>query len=267
MTTVVCFKVPDGIVLGADSAMTVHRQAHGDNRYDSYHKLSRVGCLPVATAMWGRGSIGQRSIPSLVEELSVSHIAREPAEAWDVERVARALYALLVQRHESSPHNAETAALHMLVAGYSPGSYHGQVWRLQVPDGEPRLIASEETLTISWFGVTDAIHTLWWGHSPHLPQVLEEQGLEAAEIQRVIQGLRRRAAWGPERLDFGMPLQNAVDLVAFLMSVEISHERYSPGLARSAPPVDLLVVRSGGAQWVRRKELFAPPAPVGGLLP
>jgi hypothetical protein len=53
--------------------------------------------------------------------------------------------------------------------------------------------------------------------------------------------------------------------VGFLVSVEIARERYSPGLARSAPPLDLLVVRAGGVKWVRRKEFIAPPTILGGL--
>jgi hypothetical protein len=263
VTTVVCFKVPDGIVLGADSAMTVTRPG-GENRYDSYHKLSVVCGLPVATAMWGRGAIGQRSIPSLVEEFSVERPTATDG-AWTVESLARELYAFLKERWDALPPQAHQTPLHMLVAGYSRGSYHGQVWRLDLPNGEPRLHADLDTLNISWFGVTEAIQTLWWGHSPYLHEALIEEGLDREAAGRVVRRVRERAALGPDRLDFGMPLQNAIDLVGFLVSVEIARERYSPGLARSAPPLDLLVVRAGGVKWVRRKEFIAPPTILGGL--
>jgi hypothetical protein len=100
-----------------------------------------------------------------------------------------------------------------------------------------------------------------------LAEVLEAEGLEREAIGRVTAALRKRAALGPERLDFTMPLQNAIDLVGFLVTVEIARERYTPGLARSAPPVDLLVLRAEGASWVRRKEFIAPPTMLGNFLP
>ena len=267
MTTVVSFKVPDGIVLGADSAMTVNRRGSGENRYDSYHKLSTVADLPVATAMWGRGAIGQRSIPSLVEEFAASCPRKPPTEAWTVEEAARALYQFMQERHDEAPSGPNDPHLHMLVAGYSHGSYHGQIWRFDVPGGEPRLHADQQTLTLSGFGVTEGIHTLWWGHSPALHDALLAEGLDHEAASRVIRRVREHSALGPDRLDFGMPLQNAIDLVAFLVSLEIARERYTPGLARSAPPVDLLVVRADGVRWVRRKEFIAPPTILGGFLP
>lgn len=267
MTTVISFKVPEGIVLSADSAMTVHREHHGDNRYDGYHKLSVLCGLPAGTAMWGRGTIDRRSVPSLVSEFTVTKVQQEPKENWTPQRLATELYEFLSERDQSSAGAATQAPLHMLVAGYAPGSFHGEVWRFALPGQPPRVQADRENLSIAWFGVTEAIQTLWWGHSPRLGQILRDEGVDGEVIQRVMARLRKDAAWGPERLDFTMPLQNAVDLVAFLMAVEIAHERYRPGLARSAPPIDLLVVRPEGAQWVRHKEIIAPPSILGGFLP
>lgn len=265
MTTVVGFKVPDGIVLGADSAMTVTRSL-GDNRYDSYHKLSVVCGLPIATAMWGRGALGQRTVPSMVEEFSVEKSMLR-ATAWSVEDVATELWRFMQAQHDALPPQGGQVPLHMLVAGYSKGSYHGQMWRFDIPGDGPKLHADLKALTISWFGVTEGIQTLWWGHSPALHEVLTEEGVPHDVVHRVVRKLRERSALGPERLDFGMPLQNAVDLVAFLIGVEVTRERYTPGLARSAPPLDLLVVRPGGVHWVQRKELIAPPTLLGGFLP
>lgn len=266
MTTVVCFKVPDGIVLAADSAMTVHRRGTGDNRYDSYHKLSVICGLPMGTAMWGRGVIGQRSVPSLVEEFSVTR-RRENHELNTVEAVTQELFAFLRQKVAETSVTAEDGGLHLLVGGYSPQSYHGQVFQLDLNGPEPRLIADRQTLTISWYGVTEAIQTLWWGHSPTLRSALQEEGLDEEAISRIVRKVRHTSAWGPDRLDFSMPLQNAIDLAGFLVGVEIAKERYSPGLARSAPPVDILVLRSEGPTWVRRKEFIAPPTIFGGIVP
>lgn len=265
MTTVVAFKVPDGIVLGADSAMTVHRPV-GENRYDSYHKLSVVCGLPIATAMWGRGALGQRTVPSLVQEFSTVRSALR-ATAWSMEEVATELWRFVQAKYDELPPHPSPTPLNMLVAGFSKGSYHGQIWRFEVPGDGPKLQANLEALTISWFGVTEGIQTLWWGHSPGLHEALVEEGVPHDVARRVIRRVRERSALGPERLDFGMPLQNAVDLVGFLIGVEVARERYSPSLARSAPPVDVLVVRPGGVHWVQRKELIAPPTVLGSFLP
>lgn len=265
MTTVIAFKVPDGIVLGADSAMTVHRP-NGENRYDSYHKISVVCGLPVATAMWGRGALGQRTIPSLVEEFSTVRSALR-ASAFTVEEVATELWRFMQDTFDALPPHPSPTPLHMLVAGFSKGSYHGQIWRFDIPGDGPKLHADLQTLTISWFGVTEGIQTLWWGHSPYLHEALVEEGIPHDAAHRIVRHVRDRAALGPDRLDFGMPLQNAVDLVAFLIGVEVARERYTPGLARSAPPIDLLAVRPSGASWVHHKQLLAPPTILGGFLP
>lgn len=266
MTTVVCFKVPDGIVFAADSAMTVTRRGTGDNRYDSYHKLSVICGLPMGTAMWGRGVIGQRSVPSLIQEFSATWTG-ENRNLTTVEAAANELFAFLRQKIAETQISNDDGGLHLLVGGYSPQSYHGQVFQLDLNAQEPRLIADRQTLTISWYGVTEAIQTLWWGHSPVLRSVLQDEGLDEDVISKIVRKVRHTSAWGPERLDFSMPLQNAIDLAGFLVGVEIAKERYSPGLARSALPVDILVLRSDGPTWVRRKEFIAPPSIFSGIVP
>ncbi|MCD6497557.1 MAG: hypothetical protein J7M25_04530 [Deltaproteobacteria bacterium] len=263
MTTVVTFKVADGIVIGADSAMTTRKGRMGTNRYDSYQKINQVGRLPVVCTMWGAGLTAGRTTESLVDEFAHTHgyagEVGESATNWTVEDVARSLKAFIEEAvKQEQGCDCKVGRLDLLVSGYSSDAYKGEQWQIRFPQGVVRRRQGEENLALTWDGVNDDIRTLWWGHHPSLRKIMTKNGVSQEQAKTVISDLEQEAAWGPVRVDFSMPVQDAAQLVEFLVSVQIAAERFKPGPARSAAPIDLVVVRYDGVHWLRRKGLALP---------
>ncbi len=257
MTTIVTFKTPDGIVQAADSAMTTRKAKLGANRYDSYEKLCQVGRLPVVVAMWGSALTGGRTVANLVRHFAWTRGYDDPSESeWTMAALAEELaeYVLGVLE-EGTDCGCRASKLDLLLSGYSKGRPFPEQWHLRFPKGTVKRRYGERALAISWDGVTEDIRTLWWGHHPSLGRILSKHGLSQDEQQAVLKDLEARAAWGPERVDFAMPLADAARLVEFLVWVQVTAERFRPGLARSAGPIDVVVVRQEGVTWLRRKSL------------
>ncbi len=256
MTTIVTFKVSDGIVMGADSAMTTNKGKLGSNRYDSYHKLNPIGDYPLVTAMWGAGYINGRTVGSLVHEYSRSGRKALGKDQWTVEGVANDLAEFIDQHFQRK--DCDTCPgkhLEMLVSGYSSGAYQGEQWHLQFPGGKVQRRQGPDDLALSWDGVTEDIRTLWWGHHPRLHSVLTKHGMDSEKAQEAVRELENETAWGPQRVDFSMPVQDAAELVAFLIQVQATAERFKPTPIRTAPPIDLAVVRYDGVHWISRKSI------------
>ena len=54
-----------------------------------------------------------------------------------------------------------------------------------------------------------------------------------------------------------MPMQDAIDLVRYLVQVVVGYVRFAPGALTVAPPIDIAAVTvHDGFQWVARKQWF-----------
>lgn len=55
-----------------------------------------------------------------------------------------------------------------------------------------------------------------------------------------------------------MPIQDAIDLVHFLIDVTCGYVRFAPGPATVAQPIDsAAITRHEGFRWVRRKHYYS----------
>jgi hypothetical protein len=56
-----------------------------------------------------------------------------------------------------------------------------------------------------------------------------------------------------------MPMQDAIDLVRYLVQVVVGYVRFAPGALTVAPPIDIAAITAhDGFQWVARKQWFNP---------
>ena len=258
MSIAICFVARTGIVMGTDSRVTTS-SPEGETREDAYPKLVQFGNLPIGMAMVGAGSYDGRDFRSLVAETWRTCCGGEP-EGLGVEDVARrfADFAGPIARE-----SGQTTSMNVLVAGFSPGEAFGELWEVTLPEGKVKRQAGPRSRTFVWRGRADAVMTLWWGANlDALNTALESHGLAHKESQAVIGDVKKAAAWGPERINWGMPLSSAVDLVRFQLEVQIQSERFLPGRGGCGAPTQLLAINDAGLHWVDRP--FDPIAQVGG---
>ncbi len=259
MSITICFVARTGIVLGTDSRVTTRFDV-GETREDAYPKLVQFADLPVALAMVGVGAYGGLDFRALVAE---THRAwcRESTRSSSVEAIASAF----AQTASSIAEEAKQAqTMTVLIAGYSPDAARGELWEVRLPTGQI-VQRAKDSPTFVWRGQTEAVQTLWWGANMNaLRGALNDAGIDKDTAQAVMNGVKKRSAWGPERMTWGMPLSSAVDLVRFQLEQQIAFERFMPGRGKCGPPTQIVAINDVGLRWMDNPfEAFSQTASTG----
>ena len=247
MSIAIAFVARTGIVMGTDSRVTT-RGREGATREDAYPKLVEFCGAPVATAMVGAGFYGGRNFRALVAE---AHQAwRDEGADGKVEAIAQVIgrtgAAIAKEARIKAP-------MTVLVGGYSPGEMFAELWEVALPGGKAAKRAAMGSQTFVWRGQTEAVKTLWWGANLGvLDKALKDAGVEPEAAKAVTEQVKREAAWGPERISWGMPLSSAVELVRFQLDVQLAYERFMPGRGTCGPPTQLLAINEAGLRWFDR---------------
>lgn len=243
MSIVVCCNLPDGIILGADSAVTIGRsvpQQDGSLRHEVIkvftggEKIYPLGReMPknrFAIASYGLAALEQRTIQSWVREFSSTLGAGMPQQAdgksavYGVAKKARewfrgkyddlVLPALAKERKlplEGIPPEQQPS-LGLVVAGYDVlgSERRGEVWQVQVPEvgGEPGPWQRRglRNFGVDWFGITPPITRLILGFDPGLVDAMIDYFVKRHGVQmsEQAQGEVRKILGGAEyRIPYG----------------------------------------------------------------
>lgn len=245
MSIAIAFVAKTGVVLGTDSRVTL-TLPEGVTREDAYPKLVQFGSHPIGLAMVGAGSYGGRDFRSLVAEAHGA--AKDPTARPTVEGVAKLLLETVGPIAKQA---GQSRGMNVLVAGYGPDDVHAELWEASLPEGGVQRLTSPGSNAFVWRGRSEAAQTLWWGANlGALAATLDEAEIDAEQKKTILEGVRKRAAWGPERTAWGMPLSSAAELVRFQLEVQIQAERFLPGRGHSGPPTQLVAINNSGLHWL-----------------
>ena len=251
MSTVVAFKNPNGLVLAADSQVTFGR-SRDSNIFQSYYKVNQVGALPILTGMWGAGFLCGHDVSTALKEFWHTRFEDRTPDSWTVHEVAEDLLAFF---RDKAGGRTSKNALQMLVGGYSKGVFYPDLLEFSTARTTVTPVSEGEHSIVVWRGISQGIRTLWWGYGPNFDSILKKNGVVDPKVRQAIQDQMQKAwAWGPERMSFNMPIENAARLCEFLVNLEVVRQQCWPGTTRTSGPVDVAVVTAGGVRWVHRKE-------------
>jgi len=257
----VSVKVGEGLVLGADSVVVIsHPDGRVLNTYGYAQKLSQIGELPIGTLNWGVSQIGARSIQSLVSEFERNLDDIIVNGEHHVEAIAEHLYVFLLERYnrQFEENGSHRPLLGMQVAGYSSDAFFPDQFAFQIPhdtsivrirrnrpDGSPDFGAD-------WYGQTDAIVRMYKAYDPNFPALMAgEANMDESAVRNILQRFEY-----PVIFD-GMPLQDAIDFVLWLINLVIGRFRFVLGAPTCGGDVDVAVIRPDEFCWVRRKSWHA----------
>lgn len=231
MSLVVTLYVPSGIVMAADSRMTVLRaedRGEGEQKTrveqqlvlsDSAYKVVDLKTVSVGMSLYDAGMIDNQPMESHVrrfEEEALSHND-------DVRSVANKFMEYLQKKHP-------TANVGFHVAGY----------RTEGKASVPYVLV---------------------GHTIHEKTTRRVNATEEGQLQfgvvRAGDVLVANRLIDPNYLPLfaAMPLQDAIDYAVHLIRATIDTLRFEPRYPSVGGPIDVLVIRADGLQWVQRKEL------------
>ena len=265
MTICISIKVPDGLVLAADSMSSytiLNPATQGWDVVQSYsyaNKLIQFGSASIGSLVWGLGSMQGRSIQNLVEEFVRLNLAQNDPKIADT---ATALASFIKGIYEQQyPDPNARPALGFLVGGYDSTRPFAQQRAFEFPQTPVPVellsnINNQPSFGVQWFGQTDALARLMNGFDGRLIQGLKNGGFDSAQVDNFFSAQNFSALKIPYEVIFdGMPLQDAIDYAAFLVHVVKGRFRFVVGPKVCGGPVDIAVVKPGQFEWIRKKTL------------
>ena len=277
MTIAVVLKVGDGVVLGADSASTLADPNSVINVYFNAEKVfNLVKGLPIGFVTYGLGGLAGRSVVSLAKDLREQMTQRGgPREIdkakYTVEQVAGRLrdffytdyYLKSFPIKVRDPQGKEIdrfEPMGFLVAGFSAHQRHAEVWEVSIDSmgkspAPNQIFGPGQLEGAVWRGQPEALSRLMGGWSSEVADFLINQaGVPMADAFRVLNNLPV-----PRLFHSAMPLQDAIDLVKYMIEVTIGFVRFSPGAPTVHEPVDVAAINfHEGFRWVLRKHYYNP---------
>ena len=272
MSLGIAFKGPEGIVLAADSRVTLNTQVQVPGgpqlllpaTFDNATKLLKVKVQDfVGTITYGAGAIGQkepRTAHSFVPEFEAS-LANAPR--LSVQDYAQKLSDFFMGRWSAAgmPNPAPPGQdMIFLVGGYDEGAAYGKVFEMFIPSRPvPRETLPAGQFGATWGGQHQIVSRLMNGFdllTPqvardflHVPVTLAQGQLDPLDIELRTR-LSARIPW-----QF-LPLQDCVDLSIFLVRATITLQKWTVDVRGVGGAVDVATItRTEGFKHVQQKAI------------
>ena len=270
MTLAVAFKGPEGLVLAADSRITLTAIDAATGRqtvsyFDNATKLLGLDGHPyVGMLTYGNTVIGTaqpRSVygflPEFEAELAAgSGDAQEGLGRLKVVDIARKLGQFYTEQWNKAAMPADAVPIWFFVAGFDEREPYGKIFGISVPS-EPEPVAyCEDYFGARWGGESELANRLINGFDPGALRIVKDR-LKLTDRQ--LQGLEKQWTQQLElKLPYQfLPLQDCVDLATFLVTMTALVEGWTlVGPRGVGGAVDVATItRAQGFQTVKRKQI------------
>lgn len=265
MSLGIAFKAPEGIILAADSRVTLSTKTvtpsetiiH-NSTYDNATKLLRVnGQDHVGAITYGIGSINTpepRTAHSFIPEVEkhLFGLAR-----LTVEEFAKELSSFFMGRWTSTSNPiAQGQDMIFLVGGYDDGAAFGRIFEFGIPNRPtPVERVFPANFGLIWGGQQEYVDMLMNGHDARLPIMLQAKlGLTDMQRDDLMNEIQNNFA---SKIPFAfLPLQDCVDLVIFLIRTTITMQHWLLGVRGVGGAIDVAVITPAeGIREIQRKSL------------
>jgi hypothetical protein len=263
MSLVVAANFPDGVVLGADTTVTLPgppldygeplppNVMHGGilKVFEGRETLFSLGNRPIGVAIYGTPVIGNRSVESYLHEFVVSDPGGVISGETPIQAIAQELTKFFARLHEAivvpsaeafrkRPYDQipqdQRPGFGFVLGGYSANSYLGETWLVFVPvNEEPTPLRQPGEYSINWFGIIDPIERYLRGYSQALVNELREyvekergSGFSDKE-QQALNAILAKAEYVLPTT--AMPVAVGIELVKFLLELVTNHFRFTVG--------------------------------------
>lgn len=260
MTICIAVKVPDGLVLAADSralSFTGKRPLISDEA----EKIQQVGEYPIGLTSWGLRRFNDQPIESLLLEFSDS-LDPLDGSSIDVFQIAVQLVDFITpsyREYQSAArrHRCDISELCLFIGGYSTDKHFPDLYRVDFTDEtiqstvtpiRPFLdTADRPAFGVKWGGITWPLERLICGADQTLVEEIVGMGDIADEETKSLHG-RHSCSIAYQR----MSLKDAIDLGVYLANVVTGICRFSEDPICGGE-IDVAVITETGFRWDRRK--------------
>jgi hypothetical protein len=263
----IAFKGSEGLVLAADSRVTISAQAIDPTTgavvvipatYDNATKLLTLrGQKHVAALTYGLGSIGfpaPRTVHGLLPEFeaALGHQAQRMTVVDFAQHLSDFIAAQWVQR---MPAGIVAPDLFFMVGGYNDNEPYGRVYEFNIPSAPAPVEQIVDDFGMRWGGQNEVISRMLNGHDPALMNLLKTKfnltDPDTANLANEITGVS--AARIPYQF---LPLQDCVDLSILLVRTTIQLMEYQTSLRGVGGAIDVATItQEEGLNYVQRKQI------------
>lgn len=273
MSLGIAFKGPEGIVLAADSRVTLTGQLKQPNQpvtvlpstYDNATKLLKVkGQEYVGAVTYGVGAIGlnePRTAHSYIPEFE-QKLEQElkSNKRLSVEEFAKKLSDFFLDKW-----NAQNITyvpgqdMVFFVGGYDEGAPYGRVFDIYIPSRpdpvEKHNAAGQLQFGLIWGGQKEYADRLIHGFDGRLPELTKQfLSLDDNKKDELVKHLQSQLD-APVPYAF-LPLQDCVDLAIFLIRTTIIMQHWIIGIRGVGGAIDVAVItQAKGFEEVQRKQI------------
>lgn len=268
MSLGIAFKGPEGIVLAADSRVTINAEMQKGNErillpstFDNATKLLKVnGQDHAGVVTYGLGALGTHQprtahsfLPEFEDELSEAKIPR-----LGIEEFAGKLSEFFMRQWNGLMPSDFSGSDDMifLVGGYDKGEPYGRLFQFSIPSNPKPIEQHSNDFGIVWGGQAEFTHRLFNGFDPKLPQMIKQHlSLSDTEIGELFNSLRGNLAV-PIPYQF-LPLQDCVDLSILLIRMTIEIQSFYLGVRGVGGAIDVATItRTHGFKAIRQKSIL-----------
>lgn len=257
MSLAVVIKGPEGLVLAADSRVTLQGK-RGDQiltvNYDNATKLLTFeGQTHIAAVTYGAAVIGARTAHSLLPEFEVT----VGQASLSVENFCENLRTFFLERWQAEmPKNYAGPDMTFIIGGFDKGDAYGKVFFFEIPKGkgiEPRNPGGK-SFGMTWGGQLELASRMIHGFDPALPGLIKEtltlNDDQKAKLEACLQQLEFPIPYQV------LPLQDSVNLAISMLRSTITFQGLAAGVRGVGGPLEVAVItRASGVKYIQRKEL------------
>ena len=263
MSLAIIFKGTEGIVLAADSrvTLTVKHQLGPDSAdtilipatYDNATKLLKIdGHDYVAAVTFGAGAIGSpapRTAHSLLPELQVE-------ERQSIREFSKSLSDFFVEQWTARmPTDYIGDPMIFMVGGYDNGEPYGRVFQFAVPTAPEPIEQLASDFGIQYGGQQEIIARILNGCDEPLVDLLKNKlSLKEQDVNTWRADIAKTSA---SKIPYQfLPLQDCIDLAILLIRTTSQLLDYQTGIRGVGGAIDVAIItRQGEFQYVQRKEI------------
>ena len=245
MSLVIAIKGPEGIVLAADTRVTLTSGADSREAYfDNSSKLLTVGGSHnrVAAVAYGAGSVSGRMVSGLMSEFQ---------QTIGDARLSTLEYAKQFSQFFDQQWNlgGNTSNIWFLVGGVDDNAPYGDLYSFMIPNGELTPNFPGSTFGIRWGGQSEIAHRIILGYDQRLSSLVPD--VDPVSIGKDL----------TDKLQTKIPyallsLQDCVNLAIVLIRTTMTIQSLSLESRGVGGTIEVLVITpNGGVQWVQKREL------------
>ena len=260
MSLGIAFKGPEGIVLAADSRVTLTGQAESDlliqAHYDNATKLLKVKDQDhVGAVTYGLGALGGRQPRTAHSYLPEFETELATEVRLSVEEFATRMGDFFRRQWSAANTPAEADAIMFLVGGFDEGDAYGRVFQVSIPNSPVPVEKSVDDFGITFGGQHEIAGRLLGGYDPRLEALMTANvHLNAAQTANLRQKVLPSLAM-PIPYQF-LPLQDSVDLAIFLIKTTATLQGWTTGTRGVGGAIDVATItRTDGFRAIQEKRI------------